>query len=235
MDAFSPQTTNAALLQMVSKLFDHWQLAEEDRLALLGNIDADEIDQLERVVHLLQIHKRLRQLFPQNLDLAYQWMTQPNKAFGGETPVRFAQTADISALASVRSYLSHAMGQEDGGWFDTSRAHHNGLGLGALENLRLLTKKIVNGNDEVKPLDFDLDKWLVISITQPVLALGGRKSIDILGTLEGDYAIVTLLSAMQSGVYHWTACMPMGAVSKKDGFNLSHPAITRVSKKLAEA
>jgi len=74
--------------------------------------------------------------------------------------------------------------------------------LGALENLRLLTKKIVNGNDEVKPLDFDLDKWLVISITQPVLALGGRKSIDILGTLEGDNAIVTLLSAMQSGVYH---------------------------------
>ena len=165
MDALLPLPPSAALLQMVLKLFDHWQLAEEERLALLGGIDADQIDQLERVVHLLQIHKRLRQLFPNNLDLAYQWMSQPNKAFGGETPARFAQTADISALASVRSYLSHAMGQEDGGWFDTSRAHHNGVVLGAFENLRLLTKKIVNENDWVKPADLDLDNWLDTWIT----------------------------------------------------------------------
>ena len=122
MDALSPQPPNAALLQMVSRLFDHWQLAKDDRLALLGGADADDVDQLERVVHLLQIHKRLRQLFPQNLDLAYQWMTRPNQAFGGETPARFAQTADISALESIRSYLSHFIGQEDVGSIDHSSA-----------------------------------------------------------------------------------------------------------------
>jgi len=66
-------------------------------------------------------------------------------------------------------------------------------------------------------------------------ALGGRKPLNILDTHEGGNTIVTLLSAMQSGVYHWSAYMPIGAESKQVCFNLSEPAITWATEKLAEA
>ena len=85
-----------ALAQMVMTLLDHWQLNTEDQAALLGlaasNRSAlaryrkgDPIgtsrDQMERVGHLLGIHKNLRLLFPQNRELAYRWMTSRNQAF----------------------------------------------------------------------------------------------------------------------------------------------------------
>jgi len=35
----------------------------------------------------LQIHARLKRLFPRNLALCYAWMTRSNAAFGGERPL----------------------------------------------------------------------------------------------------------------------------------------------------
>ena len=82
-----------ALARMVMKLLDHWQLSTEDQAALLGLATSNRAalgryrrgeaiggsrDQFERVGHLLGIHKSLRLLFPQNLDLAYRWMTTRN-------------------------------------------------------------------------------------------------------------------------------------------------------------
>ena len=43
---------------------------------------ADNADLLARAGHLLGIHKALRILFPQDRDLAYRWVTTPNRRFG---------------------------------------------------------------------------------------------------------------------------------------------------------
>jgi hypothetical protein len=82
-----------ALAKMVMNLLDHWKLTTEEQAALLGIATSNRAalsnyrsgkpigtsrDQLERVGHLLGIHKNLRLLFPQNRDLAYRWMSTRN-------------------------------------------------------------------------------------------------------------------------------------------------------------
>ena len=43
---------------------------------------ADSADLLARAGHLLGIHKALRILFPHDRDLAYRWVSTPNRRFG---------------------------------------------------------------------------------------------------------------------------------------------------------
>ena len=66
---------------------------------------------LERVGHLLAIHKKLRMLFPRNRDLAYAWMSTRNKAFGGRTPAEVVADSGFAGLLMVRSYLDCVRGQ----------------------------------------------------------------------------------------------------------------------------
>ncbi len=114
------------LAKMVMKLFDHWQLSNEEQLALLGlSISnrsalsryrrgeplAASRDLLERAGNLLSIHKSLRLLFPQNRALAYQWMGRPNKAFEGMSPAEAIQKWGFAGLLMVRAYLDRARGQ----------------------------------------------------------------------------------------------------------------------------
>ena len=115
-----------ALARMVMKLLDHWQLSTEDQAALLGLAASNRAalgryrrgeaigssrDQLERVGHLLGIHKSLRLLFPQNLDLAYRWMTTRNRAFDNRTPVEVIKDQGFAGLLIVRGYLDRARGR----------------------------------------------------------------------------------------------------------------------------
>ena len=91
------------LAKMVSQLFQHWGLATAEQAALLGLSEdnrstlaryrrgeplADSRDLLDRVGCLLGIHKSLRLLFPHDRDLAYRWMTQPNRRLGARNPGR---------------------------------------------------------------------------------------------------------------------------------------------------
>jgi len=116
----------SALAQMVMQLFEHWRLPTEDQLALLGLSTTNRAalsryrkgeplapnrDLLERVGILLGIHKSLRLLFPHNRDLAYAWMTQPNRAFEGMTPVETVKQWGFPGLLMVRAYLDRARGQ----------------------------------------------------------------------------------------------------------------------------
>ena len=78
---------------MLMKLFDHWGLTSAQMLGLLG------------------IHKSLRLLFPHNRQLAYDWMTQANRAFGGLSPVSVAEKYGIMGLHQVRSYLDVQRGR----------------------------------------------------------------------------------------------------------------------------
>jgi hypothetical protein len=121
-----PQSQDrGALAKMVMTLLDHWQLSTEDQAALLGLAASNRAaltryrkgeaigssrDQLERVGHLLGIHKNLRLLFPQNRDLAYRWMSTRNTAFDNLTPVEVVAKWGFAGLLRVRAYLERARG-----------------------------------------------------------------------------------------------------------------------------
>lgn len=115
----------SALARMVINLFGHWGLGSEDQLAMLGLSAGNRAalsryrkgeplaasrDLLERVGHLLAIHKNLRLIFPRDRDLAYAWMTQRNRAFEGMTPVEAIREWGFTGLLMVRAYLDRNRG-----------------------------------------------------------------------------------------------------------------------------
>lgn len=115
-----------ALAKMVMRAFDYWKLGTEEQLAMLGLATnnraalgryrrgeplAANRDLLERVGHLLAIHKNLRLIFPQDRDLAYTWMSQRNKAFEGLTPVEVIKEWGFAGILVVRAYLDRARGR----------------------------------------------------------------------------------------------------------------------------
>jgi hypothetical protein len=100
------------LANMIIKLFTHWQLSSRDQAALLGGLDPNKLaeelaesqDLHARVGHLLGIHKSLRLIFPQNIDMAYRWVSQPNHWFGNTPPLEVMKKGSLG-LAAVRRYL----------------------------------------------------------------------------------------------------------------------------------
>jgi hypothetical protein len=114
-----------ALAKMVVRAFEHWKLGTEEQLAMLGLASnnraalsryrkgeplAANRDLLERVGHVLAIHKNLRLAFPQDRDLAYAWMTQRNRAFDGRTPVEVIREWGFAGMLVVRAYLDRVRG-----------------------------------------------------------------------------------------------------------------------------
>ena len=113
------------LAAMVTRLLDHWELSAVEQAELLGLSTAsrstlaryrageplaDSRDLLDRAGHLLGIHKSLRLLFPHDRDLAYRWMTQPNRRLGAR-PVDVAIRHGFEGLLAVRRYLDFQRGQ----------------------------------------------------------------------------------------------------------------------------
>lgn len=112
------------LARMVMQLFDHWQLGTAEQAALLGLAPghrstlaryrkgeplADNRDLLDRVGHLLGIHKALRIIFPQDRDLAYRWISTPNRRLGAR-PVDVIMEQGFEGLLAVRRYLDFERG-----------------------------------------------------------------------------------------------------------------------------
>ena len=110
----------STLASMVTRAFDLWALDTEGQLVLLGlstsnlaalsryrkgELLAASPDLMERVGHLLAIHKNLRLLFPQDRDLAYSWMTQRNRAFDNRTAVDIIKERGFAGMLAVRAYL----------------------------------------------------------------------------------------------------------------------------------
>lgn len=111
---------HACIGPMLLKLFSHWQISPEEQLSLLGlpkgnraaltqyrngQQPAKDRDTPERAGILLGIHTSLRSLFPHNRNLAYGWMTQPNRAFKGATPVELIDERGMAGLYMVQAYL----------------------------------------------------------------------------------------------------------------------------------
>jgi hypothetical protein len=113
------------LAKMVVSLLDHWQLPLNDQAALLGlsaqsrstisryrrgEPFADNADLLARAGHLLGIHKALRIMFPHDRDLAYRWVSAPNRRFGDRAPLELMKQG-FEGLLAVRRYLDFERGR----------------------------------------------------------------------------------------------------------------------------
>jgi len=114
------------LARMVVALLDHWKLAPNDQALLLGLSAqsrssiaryrrgeplADSADLLARAGHLLGIHKALRILFPHDRDLAYRWVTTPNRRFADATPLDVMKRHGYEGMLAVRRYLDFERGR----------------------------------------------------------------------------------------------------------------------------
>jgi len=119
------RTNRERLAKMVASLLDHWKLALNDQAALLGlsaqsrstiaryrrgEPFADSADLLARAGHLLGIHKALRIMFPHDLDLAYRWVSAPNRRFGERAPLEIMKQG-FEGLLAVRRYLDFERGR----------------------------------------------------------------------------------------------------------------------------
>jgi hypothetical protein len=114
------------LARMVVSLLDHWKLPLNDQAALLGlSVQsrstiaryrrgeplADNADLLARAGHLLGIHKALRIMFPHDRDLAYDWVTTPNRRFAGARPIDIMKRNGYEGILAVRRYLDFERGR----------------------------------------------------------------------------------------------------------------------------
>ena len=117
--------TRERLARMVVSLLDHWDLSPNDQAVLLGLSTqsrstiaryrrgepfADSADLLARAGHLLGIHKALRILFPHDRDLAYRWVSTPNRRFG-TTPLEIMKRHGYEGILAVRRYLDFERGR----------------------------------------------------------------------------------------------------------------------------
>lgn len=113
------------LAKMVVALLDHWKLPLNDQAALLGlsaqsrstiaryrrgEPFGDSADLLARAGHLLGIHKALRIMFPHDRDLAYRWVSAPNRRFGSRAPLAIMKQG-FEGLLAVRRYLDFERGR----------------------------------------------------------------------------------------------------------------------------
>ena len=127
MEAPLPQTEPADRYQAFAKAFcrltTHWELTNEEAAQLLGwtyKIHRTRLDNLykghplpfdrdkfERVRDLLNIHKSLRVLFPNQRDLVYRWIKVPRERFGGHSALDVMIHDGKAGISAIRRYLDH--------------------------------------------------------------------------------------------------------------------------------
>lgn len=110
---------SSAAVRLFLKLADHWSLAVDQRLALLGDISRQTYhnwqkgkvgtlsrDQLERISLLLGMHKGLKLLFADEA-AGLRWFKSSNRdlPFGGAAPLDRALRGGIDDLYAVRRYI----------------------------------------------------------------------------------------------------------------------------------
>ena len=111
------------LTAMILQLFRLWGIDTNAQSALLGlspkskTIDTyllgtkavpNSPDLLDRIGHLLAIHKCLRTLYPHDHDLAYTWVSCPNRAFDGQSPLSMMMAYRFGGLLRIKARLEHA-------------------------------------------------------------------------------------------------------------------------------
>jgi hypothetical protein len=113
----------AALTKIVLNLFEHWSLNPEEQLILLeykptssstlarlrnGGAIPFNKDKIMRIDKLFSIHRALRMLYPQNIDLCYSWIKRRNRVFDGKTPLEIMRDGN-EGLNKVWLYVGHQL------------------------------------------------------------------------------------------------------------------------------
>ncbi len=117
--------TRREFTTLIVRLFELWQLTPDQKALLLGlspktrstvlnykngiHPIANNRDLIDRVGHLLAIHKALKILLPENKELAYQWPTTKNKFFENRTPVEVITDEGFQGLLKVRAYIENQL------------------------------------------------------------------------------------------------------------------------------
>src|SRR3569623_998074 len=91
-------TARAILGSPPERSFFDWM---RGRVARLSN------DTLRLIGYVAGIWKAL-QIVYSNTQLADSWISRPNRAFGGQTPLARMAAGDVPALAAVREYIDAA-------------------------------------------------------------------------------------------------------------------------------
>lgn len=106
-------------------LMDKWGCSTSEQKNLLGSVSITtyykykslpEIrlshDLMERISHLMGIHKSLRIIFSNQTDAVYQWVSKPNSAapFNGQSALQFMLSGRMTELSDVRRYLDGVRG-----------------------------------------------------------------------------------------------------------------------------
>lgn len=120
--------------RVAAKLFfgitEEWNLNEAERMTLAGvasrttlnnwrvKVQAGEYiklgpDTLERLSYIAGIYKALQLIF-QDQGQCTEWMTSPNRDFGGQTALQRMLAGQVMDLASVRKYLDAWRGAQFG-------------------------------------------------------------------------------------------------------------------------
>lgn len=123
-----PTTQESIVLaKAITKLFEHWNLTQEQQCTLLGlsvnsrrklndmaqgknGIPAGR-DAYERVGYLLSIHKALRLLYPQNKEILYGWVNMRNTMLDGRTPIEMMLEQGFIGLAKIARFLDMNRGR----------------------------------------------------------------------------------------------------------------------------
>ncbi len=106
------ESTMAALGEAFWNMVKHYALTRSETALLLGINDnrrrlaelqsrsaiPEDPDKVQRVGHLIGIHKNLRILFPHNRDVVYSWMKTPSNILGGISPIEYIRQDPVNSL-----------------------------------------------------------------------------------------------------------------------------------------
>ncbi len=113
------------LAQMVTRLFELWNLPAADQLELLGLSRTSRAqlskyrkggalpssrDMLDRIGWLLSIHKSLRLLYPRNESIRYTWVNRRNRILDDQRPLDVMKEQGLIGIARVARYLDFLRG-----------------------------------------------------------------------------------------------------------------------------
>ena len=109
----------------ITRLLEQWGLDPADQLMLLGlsntgrstlsryrrgePVSANR-DMIERIGHLLGIHKSLDTLFPEQPEAQRVWISSRKKSLQRRTPVEYVEAEGITGLRQLRSMAEAQMG-----------------------------------------------------------------------------------------------------------------------------
>ncbi|WP_330926637.1 hypothetical protein [Candidatus Sororendozoicomonas aggregata] len=88
----------------ISRLFDKWGLAQEQRSMLLPQGEANTVECAE---YLLSIHAYLRLLYPRNEELLYGWIIMREVAFDNQIPLEIMIRDGVEGIREVLRHLKN--------------------------------------------------------------------------------------------------------------------------------